>query len=468
MSLDRVQTELLLRFLDGAVTQAEQRQVEAWLQADAEVRAFLREVAEQAVMIGDVERTAISCQEALLAPGSGGSRRQPGVPQPAGSWLTMTRVWRVALAVSISALLTMSAFAYWATSRPSVALVTDVSGASQYFSSTGRSEHAVQTGMTVVAGDTLESRSCDASITLVLLDATTLTMAGQTAIRVLRPEQELQRFDLPHGSLWVSPSRASGHQRLSVRTPAAVVQAGGAQFSVQTSQAESIVRVNHGVALVTTLRDGRTIAVPADYQVQVSLAGSDACQAVPQPHPVGTWTCSLLKGPEVSLGQWLAPTESAAMRLAAAPLLWPIPDRDPVLLHVVAIAVWKNSERPVLLKDGSRIQFRGRIDRPQAVRFGFVAQKMRGVFAGKFELDVSPKELGPAGETWQVELPLSRFRPLASQWATAPEGLELTDLYALTIAADAGLEINHVELLPPEAAVDSGLGGSPAAVHSPR
>jgi hypothetical protein len=62
---------------------------------------------------------------------------------------------------------------------------------------------------------------------------------------------------------------------------------------------------------------------------------------------------------------------------------------------------------------------------------------------------LSPASLGLPGETWEVEIPLSRFRPLFPQLAGSPEGLELTDVYALTIRDDAGLELNHVELVPP-------------------
>ena len=74
------------------------------------------------------------------------------------------------------------------------------------------------------------------------------------------------------------------------------------------------------------------------------------------------------------------------------------------------------------------------------------------MFAGKFEVDIPPASLGPAGETWEVELPLMNFRPLHPQLASSPDGLELTDVYALTIKEDAGLEIHHIELLPGEAA----------------
>ena len=55
---------------------------------------------------------------------------------------------------------------------------------------------------------------------------------------------------------------------------------------------------------------------------------------------------------------------------------------------------------------------------------------------------------GPAGQTWEIELPLSDFRPLQPQFSTSPDGPELTDIYALTIQEDAGLEINHIELVP--------------------
>jgi hypothetical protein len=128
---------------------------------------------------------------------------------------------------------------------------------------------------------------------------------------------------------------------------------------------------------------------------------------MPQPRPIDSWACDLGQVPEVILGKWLPPTGNERARLGADPLLWPISDRDSVMLYAVALAAWKSSERPVLLQSDSRLRFRGRTERVQTVRFGFSAQKMRGVFAGKFELDVPPASLRRAGETWEMELPLS-------------------------------------------------------------
>jgi hypothetical protein len=118
------------------------------------------------------------------------------------------------------------------------------------------------------------------------------------------------------------------------------------------------------------------------------------------------------------------------------------------LIHVAALSVLRSSDRPVLLRLGSKLVFRGRTERAQTVRFGFSTQKMRGAFAGKFEIDVRPEALGSAGGTWTVTLPLSDFRPLQPDLSPTPEGLELTDVYALTVKDDAGLEINQIELDP--------------------
>ncbi|MEI6356761.1 MAG: hypothetical protein WCP53_06625 [Verrucomicrobiota bacterium] len=42
----------------------------------------------------------------------------------------------------------------------------------------------------------------------------------------------------------------------------------------------------------------------------------------------------------------------------------------------------------------------------------------------------------------------STFRPLQPQLAGSPEGLELTDVDALMLEEDVGLEINPIELVP--------------------
>lgn len=360
---------------------------------------------------------------------------------------TALRAWPSAMAIVVLVLLTASAFAFLSTGKPRVARVSKVTGSSQFFGSSGKTENSLSTGSFLVAGDTLETRSCDAWVTLDLMADASLTIAGQSTLRILQGEADEKRFELMRGSLWISPGERRVSQRIVIQTPTATFEAHAAVLNLQTSSSETIVRVHAGSARVTQRLDGRVAEVSAGHQVTASLGGKASLDVIPQPQPIDSWSCHLTQGPEVILGHWLPPTENERARLGAAPLLWPLPDRDPVMLYAVAIAAWKSSDRPVRLQADSRLRFRGRTERPQTVRFGFSAQKMYGVFAGKFEADVTPESLGPAGEAWEVEIPLATFRPLHPHLASSADGLELTDIYALTIEVDAGLEITHIELI---------------------
>jgi len=361
---------------------------------------------------------------------------------------TSQRALTSTVAIVVLVLLPACAFAFVSTGKPRVARVSKVTGSSQFFGSNGKTENSLSSGAFLVAGDTLETRSCDAWVTFDLMDGPTLTIAGHSTLRILHAEADEKRFELMQGSLWISPGERQVAKRLVIQTPTALFEARDAMLNLQTSSSETIVRVHAGSARVTQRLDGRVVEVSAGHQVTAALGGKASLDVIPQPQPIDSWSCHLTQGPEVILGHWLPPTENERARLGASPLLWPLPDRDPVMLYAVAIAAWKSSDRPVLLRADSWLRFRGRTERPQTVRFGFSAQKMYGVFAGKFETNVASESLGPAGETWEVELPLANFRPLHPHLASSADGLELTDVYALTIEVDAGLEITHIELIP--------------------
>lgn len=443
MKADPSRNERLLRYLDGRLSPAEDRQIRDWLRTEPAARAFLREVAEQAAMVADLERIAAGRQGTFVPrplPTAGTDRQS--VPVRFRAW-----PWVLAAAATV-AILAVAVYRWLPHSGPDAIRVTKVTGSSEYFGARGRIENALAAGTPLRAGDALETRSCDAWIDLRLLDGSTLTIAGHSSLRVLEGTRGLTRLRLSQGSLWVKPSTNTPAQPLWIQTPALEAVVEGGQFDLQTSATESIVRVNAGTAQVRKARDGGPVTVAKDQQVSTSLGRKDPLVATAQPAPTNRWACDLGRVPEVILGRWLPPTVEDRARLGAEPLLWPISDRDSVMLYAAALAAWKSSEHPVVLHADSTLRFRGRTTRTQTVRFGFSAQKIRGVFAGKFEVDVSPDSLQPAGETWEVEIPLTNFQPLHPQLAASPEGLELTDVYALTIREDAGLELNHIELGP--------------------
>ena len=435
--------ETLLRYLDGRLTPDESREVGQWLQTDPSARAFLREVAEQAVMVADLERAALG--QVTESSASLADAARPKRLLGAGRF----RPWQRALAAAaVMMVLAVVAAELFRERTPAVMRVFKVTGASQLFGARGELEQALEAGARLRAGDTLETRSCDAWIELKLREGGRMTVAGHSTLRILEVADGQEQFHLLKGTLWGSPPANADGSVLAIQTPTLSAALRGAQFDIQTSAGETLLRINQGSARVKRNMDGSAVEVAAGQQVTVALGSKEPLSPWPQPEPINHWACDLGDLPEVTVGRWLPPNERARARLGAVPLLWPLPDREPILLYVAGLSVARSSDRPVLLEAGSRLVFRGSTDRSQTVRFGFSTQKMRGVFAGKFEMDVRPDALGSAGETWEVSLPLSEFRPLQPQLASSPDGLELTDVYALTIKEDAGLEIHHIELVP--------------------
>lgn len=434
--------ELLLRYLDNRVTGREREQVLEGLRIKAETRAFLREVAEQSVLVADLERAT---QERKAPFALRAAEQDPVLSRP-------HRRWAWALAGALVGVCALLVWPWFSATRLEVARVSKVAGASRLFGSQGEIDHSLRVGAWLRIGDTIETRSCDAWIELDLKNGGKMTVAGNSSLRILEEESKRTRLKLLRGSLWISPtsSRTASSASLFIQTPATELKAGRAQFDVQTSATETMVRVNEGSVRLRQSLDGSTAEIPAGHQAATSLARGGPIQVTAQPKPVNYWACNLGKIPEVILGRWLPPTSAGAARLGAEPLLWPIPNREPLLLHAVALSVLRTSELPVRLEAGSRLLFRGRTERAQSVRFGFSTQKMHGVFSGKFEADVRPESLGPAGLTWEVSLSLSDFRPLQPNLSSVPDGLELNDVYALTVVEDARLEINHIELVPPK------------------
>jgi ferric-dicitrate binding protein FerR (iron transport regulator) len=435
-----VTPETLLRYLDGRLAADEVAHVEACLRTDPAARAFLREVAEQAVLVADLERMTAARESPLR-----------GVARPALPSRSVLHFpawgWGLAAAAVFVLVAGWVAFAPPGFHRARVQVLR-ATGSSHYFGASDPRGGALGVGTSLGAGDALETQSCDAWIEMRLPDHATLTMAGNSSLRVLGAEPNAQ-FQLLEGTLWVSPAPRPDRTSLVVQTPTATVVAQAAQFDLQTSSTDSILRVNQGEALVTPLPQGTPVRVQAGQQVSVSLGHPGRLKLQSQPRPTDRWACELAEVPDVLLGRRNPGQGNDEPGVAAEPLLWPVSDRDTLLLHAVAVAAWRTTDQPVVLRADSRLRFRGRTSRPQTVRFGFSTQKVRGVFAGKFEVDVPPSRLRPVGSTWAVELPLRDFQPLSPQLNASPEGLELTDLYALTVQVDAGLELISIELQPP-------------------
>lgn len=436
--------ELVVRYLDDRLKPGERAQVSELLRTDPGAREFLRSVAEQAVTFADGERTLSAGQAELHV------RRQMPVAQTSKVVRVNFKDWlRPLAAAAVIILLGIILLRQVPTTEIRFVSVNKVIGSSQVFGFNGEVENELDTKTLLGSGDKLESQSCDSWIEMTLDRGLQMTVAGQSELNILDSKKDQRRFKLVQGSLWVTPSSDTRTAPVTVYTPTIEVASQGAQFDLQTSKNTTIIRVNKGTATVRQHMDGGTVTVPEGMQVLASLRHNKPLEVFAQPSPINYWACDLWKAPEVRYGTWLKPNGVERARLGADPLPWPMKDREPLMLYAAALSVLGTSEHPVLMEEGARLLVRGRTQKAARVRFGFSTQKMRGVFSGKFEIDVQPEGLAPAGETWEVQLPLANFRALDPRLRSSPAGLELKTVYALTIEEDAGLEINHIELIPP-------------------
>lgn len=433
MNSDHERLALIRRHVDGTATAADQHALQEALRTDAAFRRQFARYTNIDAALGSGRLAAAPISQPVSSP-----RRQGWA-----NWLSWRPLTAAAAAFVLAVVVTQVVYARFA-ERRLVATVAGASGMGQFFGAYGSLQDELHIGAKLAAGDSIETGSSDAVADLALRGGGRLTLGANGALRILEGDDGRTRWNLTRGSVWASPDR----QGYAIQTHNAVVEAHGAQFDIQTSAERTRLRVNSGTARIRSLLDGHEVEVATGQQIGIGMRRDEPPVVVAQPQPVERWTCSFSPVVEPAYGKWLPDHDSSSMRLSAAPLLWPLPKRAPLLIHVAALRVLRDSPRPVLARNDAALVFRGRTTRSRFVRFGFSTQKVRGIFAGKFETDVPAKELGPVGTEWEARLPLSSFRALHPQLAVSPDGLEIVDVYALTVIADAGLELTHIQLVP--------------------
>ena len=423
MASNEEQNELLLRYLDGSLDPSDQAKVAELLRGDTDARAFLREVAEQAVVVADVERI--------------GQHK----PQPARVVAPVFRPWKWAVAAA-AAFVLLVAFVIATTPARHVAKVSAILGPCQYIAADGKVQDEVKVGTVLRVGDTIRTRSSSAWVKLELNGGSLMTIAGRSRLRLLNVDGR-RGFQLAYGNLWATVAQSTGAWPVSIQTPTATVEAKVAQFDVETHSMTSIVRVNSGTANVVRLADGQAVDVVADHQAVVSARRSRPFAVARQPEPVNAWNCSMLAGQGAVFGKILPPTAEGRSRLGAIPLLI----GKKTTIYVANFSVQCSGSPPVLIESGSRVRIRGTTRTESPVYFGITTQRIKGVFFGKYTAKVRAGALDQAGEPWEVEVPLSQFKPETKHLPASPAGMELTDIWVVCSDESAELEIHRVEFL---------------------
>jgi len=258
--------QLLLRYLDGRLSPDEKIQVSDLLRSDPKARVFLREVAEQPVMVAELERTEQSRWEELNARHASPKDLRPEVDRSVVSLVLFNKwQWPLAAAAVIALLGTVIALML-PSSDPGIVRVAKVAGSNQYFGSDGQVGVGLQVGSLLDAGDMIETRSCDAWLELQLREDSTITIAGHSKLRILETKEDGKRFDLLQGNFWASVAPRRDTELLRIHTPTSEMEALGTQFDIQTSASATMLRVNEGSVRVTRLVDGGVAEVRAGHR----------------------------------------------------------------------------------------------------------------------------------------------------------------------------------------------------------
>ncbi|MDP6793775.1 MAG: FecR domain-containing protein [Verrucomicrobiota bacterium] len=428
MALNEKQQARLLQHLNGNLSPSEAAGVEQHLKEDAEARAFLREVAEQAVVVADVERLA--------------QHREPGkVARPI---LNPTK-WAAAAAIALI-LVGSFLFAFQSADRGLTAEVVATHGPNQHLAADGVTLPALMPGRMLKVGDKLRTLSSRSWVKLKLNDGSHVILTGRSSMRLIHDENH-RAFLLRYGNLWAMINTPEGVRPVSVLTETARLKTANAQFDVETKFQEiSVINVNSGSVSTERLSDGSRVDVVADHQTTISMSQRQALATVRQPEPVNHWNCGMLSCPEAVHGRWLKSNEKHDVRLRAMPLLI---DKNKTI-YATNFSVRSSGSPPVIIEKGSRFSIRLTSKTTDPLYVGITTKKQKGGFFGKYTKKLEDDLLGQTGETREINISISDFAPLDKSLSPSPVGMELTDIWVVSRMESAELELHHVEFLPRE------------------
>ena len=430
--------ELLLKYLDGNLSPMEEAEVADLLRSNAEARAFLRDVAEQAVIVADVERTEGSHRQALEATqGWAGRRRRPG------AWS-----WALGAAACLALIANISFFVV--NTEPKIVTITGVSGPVRWTGSGGRVFHDLQVG-TKLSGGTVEGLTPGSWFELTFDDDSTVTLSGNSTLTFADHGQKT--LYLKAGSLSSHVTAQPAGKPMLVFTRSALLEVLGTQFEVQAELAATMLSVSEGKVRLKRLSDGTTVDVKAKHRV---IAADDRA-LLPEsvPEAVNRWSSQLHLGPEGTYGKWSAKTAVEEARLEIIPITIP----RGLTIYMAALDVSQADMSPVVLQPGCRLRVRGHMVLAHDVYFGVNVRYLSGGFAGRFQI-IRPATESSSGEAFEILLDLQAFRldpslgKIVDELPGTPLHLVVEDIWCHTLDQPSGLEIIEMELLPPSASVN--------------
>jgi len=435
--------EFLLRYLDGNLLPEEQARVADLLRCDPEARAFLREVAEQAVTVADVERVEQRRRSELGARQDWAGNRHDALSRMGVPRIRFAR-WPWAVATAACVALIASVYFQWPTPELEIAKITGVSGSLQWTGDGGRVFHDLRVG-TKLPGGTIEGMVPGSWFELEFNDGSTVTISGHSTLTFSDHGQK--KLNLKKGSVSGNVKPQPAGKPMLIYTRSAMLEVLGTQFDIEVGLSATMLNVSEGRVRVKRLSDGSMVDVPAKHRV--IAAADQEMLLVPVPEVVSQWKSQLHLGPVGMLGKWSPGTDAESAKLRTTPFTTP----QGKTIYTVAFGVSHGDKPPVILQPACRFRVCGRIASTHEIYFGVTVRHAGGGFAGNFQTVRSAVEF-PSGQDFEVILQLRDFRldpsliAIKNKLPSDPFDLAIESFWCHTMNQQAGLEITEVELLP--------------------
>ncbi|MCP4262587.1 MAG: FecR domain-containing protein [Planctomycetes bacterium] len=437
--------ELLLRYLDGNLLPQEQAQVAELLRNDPNARAFLREVAEQAVTVADAERVKERRDIEIEARQDWAGNRRKTLTR-IGRLRTRFARWPWAIAAAACVALIASVYLLRPGDELEIAKITGLSGSLQWTGDGGRVFHDLHVG-TELPGGTIEGMVPGSWFELEFNDGSTVTISGNSTLTFSDHEQK--KLYLKEGNVSGKVKAQPANKPMLIYTRSAMLEVLGTQFEVEVGLSATMLNVSEGSVRVKRLSDGNTIDVPANHRV---IAAADReMLPVPVPNAASRWKSQLHLGPDDTLGKWSPKTDAEDAKLRAVPFTVP----QGITIYTAALGVSRGDKPPVILQPDSNLRVRGYIETTHNVYFGVSVRHAGGEFAGKFQT-IRPADEFQSGKDFEVILHLRDFQlepsliKMKNKLPSDPFNLVVESFWCHTLDKQAGLEITEVELIQAE------------------
>lgn len=428
---------LIQRLLDGTLTPAEYIEINQRLRDDAELREHLREIAEQAVAMGDMAR-----------------QRETDTPSSsvyvAEKRATFTH-W-LALAASVT-LLASSAWLWFDSHESPVLTLVDSSGA-VVWNHGGEMRVNVSEGEKLAAG-TLETLGETASAQLQFADGTIISLTGESELSFSEETQKM--LVLRKGSLSAQVKPQPHGRPMIVRTPSAEAEIVGTTFNLSARPDDTLLKVDEGLVKLKRLADGSSIDVPAQSSAVASLNSSLKLDPAVTPEPLTRWRFDFttVVPPQIWRGIWHDTPEGG--RMVASPYVAQKTKEGAVVTHfgVSVRTSYLNPPLVLAVAEQSVIRYRLKQDTPAPLQLMLLTNQPNGGFGGNFECKIGSDELRPDADGWcELDIPLNRFKPVDRRPHVrarhpTPVGNIVASFLLSSFKRDTGLTVAEFELSTP-------------------